>query len=743
MQKIKHRLPKISIRSFVFFYVISATAIILAGFFIRNHKEIEEYKQVVLWYENLSGDNPESENSKNLKKFENFLKIKDIYKQLSSDYPKNSNRKIPINIDNKIKFTEAPESGNTVIWKIGKTEDRLTVYYDYVSQSNFNEIEQQNISNQNNNQEKQKDKDRVFLIFTDIMINTIQKKIESLKPKNNNNDVNNNLDIFSQAIITYLTNDKSSDLIPYLRINSVYITNLNTGLMMSYPFIKEGHPSSTFKTRPWYRASQKEYYSDFVDNNEAIGLTGIYIDINDVNKTKNPNAIRTLWYKFEGDNNQQYILCVDLFFDKSSQFSQTLSWVDLLKQSVEFLPAIPLNNSNNRFLELLLITLLMALAIEIKGKSIILKSFRIYANTKLPNIILKRDDSNTHYASQNGKNIEITFQGEIKNTKEKELTTAKGWKIDSNIQISAAKTDKNINQNIYTHTYVFKNNYDLDINSDKLKYRCVEGWNVILSGFEDENIGHFIVTWSNKNTTNLAKLIDIQIVTYKREYNIYLESIKRQLQQHLLASDKKEFIPILTTDYIDYIKSEDNHPYFEKIKSFKKLLLNSSYLKQGRIPVLSIEDLIELYKQPDDKVYAICTLNFLKQLLKYDLLRKFLEVPVEERYFMEHKLDEFRDFYNSQDSEDQSFLKNQSQLKIITYVENSNNIIHQQDDFCIIECDNMPNLVAYSFTDDQNDENIGWISSREVDFKFYHELFHAQKTASSGRTKNVENYLNQ
>jgi hypothetical protein len=414
--------------------------------------------------------------------------------------------------------------------------------------------------------------------------------------------------------------------------------------------------------------------------------------------------------------------------------------VDLLKQSVEFLPAIPLNNSNNRFLELLIITLLMALAIEIIGKPIILQSFRIYANTKLPNIILKRDDSNTHYASQNGKNIEITFQGEIKNTKEKELTTAKGWKIDSHIQISASKTDKNINQNIYTHTYVFKNNYDLDINSDKLKYRCVEGWNVILSGFEDENIGHFIVTWSNKNTTNLAKLIDIQIVTYKPEYNIYLESIKRQLQQHLLASDKKEFIPILTTDYI---KSEDIHPYFKKIKNFDKLLLNSSYLKQGRIPILSIEDLIELYKQPDDKVYAICTLNFLKQLLKYDLLQKFLEVPVEERYFMEHKLDEFRDFYNSQDSEDQSFLKNQSQLKIITYVENSNNIIHQQDDFCIIECDNMPNLVAYSFTDDQNDENIGWISSREVDFKFYHELFHAQKTASSGRTKNVENYLNQ
>ena len=740
----KQSLLSISIRSFVFFHVVSAIVIILAGFFIKNHREIEEYKQVVLWYENLSGDNPDSEKSENLKKFENFLKIKDIYQRLSSDYS-NFNIIIPRGTADRIKSEEAPEEGNTATWAIGKTkENDLIVYYNNVLKSNFNKLAIQNNSNQNDNQKEEND--RVFLIFTDIMTNTISKKIQSIKPKNNNND----LDRFGQAMITYLTNGKSSELIPYLRINSVYITNLNTGLMISYPFIRQGYPSAIFEDRPWYRASQGRYYSDFVynnfvynNNNEALGLTGIYIDINDARRTNNPNAIRTLWYKFEGDNNQQYILCVDLFFDKSSQFSQTLSWVDLLKQSVEFLPAIPLNSSNNRFLELLLITLLMALAIEIKGKSIILKSFRIYANTKLPNIILKRDDSNTHYASQNGKNIEITFQGEIKNTKEKELTTAKGWKIDSNIQISAAKTDKNINQNIYTHTYVFKNNYDLDINSDKLKYRCVEGWNVILSGFEDENIGHFIVTWSNKNTTNLAKLIDIQIVTYKREYNIYLESIKRQLQQHLLASDKKEFIPILTTDYIDYIKSEDNHPYFEKIKSFKKLLLNSSYLKQGRIPVLSIEDLIELYKQPDDKVYAICTLNFLKQLLKYDLLRKFLEVPVEERYFMEHKLDEFRDFYNSQDSEDQSFLKNQSQLKIITYVENSNNIIHQQDDFCIIECDNMPNLVAYSFTDDQNDENIGWISSREVDFKFYHELFHAQKTASSGRTKNVENYLNQ
>lgn len=735
----KQRLPNISIRSFVFFYVVSAIVIILAGFLIRNHRKIEEYKQVVLWYENLSGDNPDSEKSKNLKKFSNFLKIKDIYEKLSSDYS-NFNRIIPEETAARIKSGEAPKEGNTVTWAIGKTkENDLIVYYDNVLKSNFNELEKQNNSNQNDKQKEEKD--RVFLIFTDIMINTIQNKIKSIEPKNKDND----LDRFGQAMITYLTNGKSSELIPYLRINSVYITNLNTGIMISYPFIKQGYPSSTFRDRPWYRASQGEYYSDFVYsnsvyNNEVLGLTGIYIDINDASKTNNPNAMRTLWYKFTGKNKEEYILCIDLFFDKSSQLSQTLSWVDLLKQSVEFLPAIPLNNSNNRFLELLLITLLIALAIEIKGKPIILKSFRIYANTKLPNIVLKRDDSNTHYASQNGKNIEITFQGEIKNTKEKELTTAKGWKIDSNIQISASKTNKNINQNIYTHTYVFKNNYDLDINSDKLKYRCVEGWNVILSGFEDENIGHFIVTWSNKNTTNLAKLIDIQIVTYKPEYNIYLESIKRQLQQHLLASDKKEFIPILTTDYI---KSEYIHPYFKKIKSFEKLLLNSSYLKQGRIPVLSIEDLIELYKQPDDKVYAICTLNFLKQLLKYDLLQKFLKVPVEERYFMEHKFDEFRDFYNSQDSENQSFLKNQSQLKIITYVENSNNIIRQQDDFCIIECDNMPNLVAYSFTDDQNDENIGWISSREVDFKFYYELFHAQKTASAGRTKNVENYLNQ
>ncbi|MBK1990642.1 hypothetical protein A0J48_024490, partial [Sphaerospermopsis aphanizomenoides BCCUSP55] len=306
---------------------------------MKNHREIEEYKQVVLWYENLSGDNPDSEKSKNLKKFENFLKIKDIYEKLSSDYS-NFNRIIPKGTADKIKSGEGPEEGNTVTWAIGKTkENDLIVYYNNVLKSNFNELEKQNNSNPNDNQKE--DKDRVFLIFTDIMTNTIKKKIELIEPKNSNND----LDRFGKAMITYLTNGKSSELIPYLRINSIYITNLNTGIMISYPFIKQSYPSSTFEDRPWYRASQGEYYSDFVyNNNEALGLTGIYIDINDARKTNNPNAMRTLWYKFKAKNNQQYILCIDLFFDKSSQLSKTLSWVDLLKQSVEFLPSIPLNN---------------------------------------------------------------------------------------------------------------------------------------------------------------------------------------------------------------------------------------------------------------------------------------------------------------------------------------------------------------------------------------------------------------
>ena len=151
MQKMKQSLLSISIRSFVFFYVVSAIVIILAGFFIKNHREIEEYKQVVLWYENLSGDNPDSEKSENLKKFENFLKIKDIYQKLSSDYS-NFNIIIPKGTADRIKSEEAPEEGNTATWAIGKTkENDLIVYYNNVLKSNFNKLAIQNNSNQNDN----------------------------------------------------------------------------------------------------------------------------------------------------------------------------------------------------------------------------------------------------------------------------------------------------------------------------------------------------------------------------------------------------------------------------------------------------------------------------------------------------------------------------------------------------------------------------------------------------------------
>jgi hypothetical protein len=73
------------------------------------------------------------------------------------------------------------------------------------------------------------------------------------------------------------------------------------------------------------------------------------------------------------------------------------------------------------------------------------------------------------------------------------------------------------------------------------------------------------------------------------------------------------------------------------------------------------------------------------------------------------------------------------------YQDDINNIITQKDDFSIISINNIPKLVAYSFTDNQY-SNMGWISWREVDIKFYEELYKCQKDKGH-RVENIQTYL--
>ena len=85
-----------------------------------------------------------------------------------------------------------------------------------------------------------------------------------------------------------------------------------------------------------------------------------------------------------------------------------------------------------------------------------------------------------------------------------------------------------------------------------------------------------------------------------------------------------------------------------------------------------------------------------------------------------------------------------SNLKVIVYtLDQVNNIIGGKDDFCVISVQDTlkytPKFIAYSFTDNQY-QNIGWISWREVDVQFYDELYKA-KIAQEGKIQNIKNYL--
>ena len=84
----------------------------------------------------------------------------------------------------------------------------------------------------------------------------------------------------------------------------------------------------------------------------------------------------------------------------------------------------------------------------------------------------------------------------------------------------------------------------------------------------------------------------------------------------------------------------------------------------------------------------------------------------------------------------------QSSFKIMVYEEDIDNIVSPQDDFCIISMNNIPKLVAYNFCDNKfsNTSWIGWISWREIDIKYYNELYECQ-LAKEHIVKDVQKYL--
>lgn len=722
MERFKKQLS--TIRNFPLFYIGATVIIIVSGYLVGSYREIEEYKKITSWYEKL-----ENKSSSELSEF--ITKAQEKLDNLIRSTLLNTELKT--NDQTREKINQGLPLSGGVMWKTEKTGREVTVYYNYVAPNNF-----AGEDSKGKNPEDSK-KDEVFLRFTDEITNKI-------KPSNTNNN-DENINLYTKAVMKYLADgdDKYIKLMPYLRIDNIYITNLKTGFLLSYPSTNEKYkPDADFKSRPWYKSTKKEYGDNYFEKDGKVGktgLTGVYIDIND---RINPNIQRTLFYRFKDEKQQQeYILCIDLYIDKSPQFLSKSS-LDLVKQYV--MSGLYLEEDNNPWVFLTLYSFILAILLflvyEMKAKYILLRMLNVNGNNLLK-ITVERNPWQIYNASSNTENITITITGMTGQKNESEISREAGWKVDFNqLQANAGIKKTNTQQQEFAYNYELSNDYSLDITQQNLRYRRVETWEVKSSRsneFLNQIIGHFVVTWKASDTETLDELLEIKSVYWEKDYEGYLDSIKSQLREHLLTSDAGKLVPITDTNYTIH----QNMPeLISKIPSLEKLVHNSLYLRQGRIAFSEIKTLQELYQYHGVQVKAICTIDFLRKLSDNHQLQDFFRVEVEKRYFIEYNENEFRDFYNNITDDNVKSVLKSSNLKIIVYTPDQVKI-GGKDDFCVISVkgtSQFSQFIAYSFTDDKY-HNIGWISWREVDVQFYNELYKA-KIPQEGRIKNIQNYLN-
>ncbi|NEP77308.1 MAG: hypothetical protein F6K39_03455 [Okeania sp. SIO3B3] len=388
----------------------------------------------------------------------------------------------------------------------------------------------------------------------------------------------------------------------------------------------------------------------------------------------------------------------------------------------------------------LLLALCLSLIYELVIKDIFIRISKSHSND-FSIIKIKREKK--HYASKDENQIKFTIVGETKDINQSEQSREAGWSFNiQNIQAGIINSQSRARQQEATSRYEFTNTYDLNLSQKKPEYRCIEAWKVVSespSG-KTQNIGFFVAKWDTNNSANIEAGIEIKSIYWEKGYEEYLGIFKQQLFNHLLISDAQELVAILDRNYSK--QQKQNIPgVISEINSLKKIIENSYDLKQGKIAFSDFETLTDLYNK--GTVNAICTLHFLRKLSDQNKLKDFFQTSVSHRYLIENKQDEFKNFYNSLDNETKTELLNNTPFQIMVYQDNIDNIVSAQDDFCIISINNDPKLVAYIFTDNKftSTGGIGWISWREVDIKFYDELYKCQLNKNH-RIENITTYLN-
>lgn len=713
------------VRLLVIFIVFCSVAV--PSFRLRQ--EIYRLSLNTSWRQRIEDDDKETQILQNF--------VTKVRKKMHDEYKNNLQK-----ADNRIPSRSKCSENTLSTWK---TKD-VTVNYGCLRLVDFH-TEGKTVPQIRQKTNEQKD-NLVFRRFDNLRKNRFLPELGSLKAGQDSRVAH------TLSILSYFGEDDILNHLPGLRVDSVYIFHENSQVMAIYPnSVDESYETMEidYTKRPWYRSvvsqittdnknnrNQNDYPTVYVKRDTNIsGLTGIYIDISDDN---HPNIIRTLWYRFQGADDQYYIFAIDLFLDKSGAFSGDNSWVSLfwLANPVEWLVLV---------LIALPSSLLLSLLYEKLAKRFLPDSDSFSNLSGIRFTLIKE-----YYATLNDESI--SFSDTNVRMRLASVQTSAGVKfslpgtgIESNIERIAQRN----RQEEKVYSYSFDHQYSLKVGPVRPTHKAVQIWQAERETHlgKSQVVGHMVADWKTNNTVSSSRELSIKSIFWNKKDNIYLPSFQRQLRDRLLAGETGEFSLVPDTQYqkrqsIPALLSDIAPDKLEAVPELKQVIDNSFDLEQGRFFVSQLETVETLYAL--GHVKAIYSIPFVRRIIakgKHDFFRTTaMDTDKEEfRFVLEHETHHFKDkVYNHLNQSTQDDWKNESPFQIMVHQRSTTeNVILEQEGFSLIYINSELRFVLYSLSDDTY-SGIGWVSWRKVDLEFFKTLYEYQRSKGNS-VKTVKSYI--
>ena len=716
----------------------------------RLRQEISRFSLNARWHQSIRDEDDDSE-AQILKKF-----ITELQDGMNQEYDQNLKK------SNNDGIPPLPECSNNNFptWATSRTNYSIRVDYSCLRLVDFytqEEVEvkgeekskgafRQTTEKQKRDKVKEQESNVVFRRFNILR----QDRQNHLKLKLNVEAGEDSRIEHTRSILSYFKVDDILKDIPDLRVDSVYIFDKNSQVMAIYPkSVDEEYENKeiNYEKRPWYRSAvsttddkkqagyERVYLQDFGRNQS--GLTGLYIDISNDDK---PNVIRTLWYRFEDAKSQDYIFAIDLFLDKSGVFSGGSSWVSLFWLSTPF-----------EWMALVLIALPSSLALSLLYEKLAKRfmpdtdSFSSLSGIKFTLI-------KGYYATLNDENIlfsntNVRMRLDSVQTSAGVKLSLQGTGIESNIERTAQRN----RQEEKVYSYSFDHKYSLKVGPVRPTHKAVQIWQAERETYlgKPQVVGHMVADWKANNTVSSWGELSIKSIFWNKKDEIYLPSFQRQLRDHLLAGETKEFSLVPDTQYqkrqsIPALLSDIAPNKLETVPELKQVIDNSFDLEQGRFFVSQLETVETLYAL--GHVKAIYSIPFVRRIIakgKHDFFRTTaMNTDKEEfRFVLEHESHHFKNtVYNHLNQPTQDDWKNESPFQIMVHQRSTaENVILEQEGFSLIYINSELRFVLYSLSDDTY-SGIGWVSWRKVDLEFFKTLYEYQRSKGNS-VKTVKSYI--